>query len=47
MNRIYKTVWNALRHCLVAVNEAVIGRGGQSSASGIVKGGAHIAPVVK
>lgn len=39
MNRIFKTVWNALRRCLVAVNEGVSSRGGQSSASGLVKRG--------
>ncbi len=34
MNKIYKTVWNALRHCLVVVNEATKSLGGQSSGSG-------------
>lgn len=45
MNRIYKTVWNAVRRCLVAVNEGVSGRGKQSSASGIVQGGGLALPM--
>lgn len=38
MNKIYKTVWNAVRHCLVVVNEAAKSLGGQSSGSGHQKG---------
>lgn len=34
MNKIYKTVWNAVRRCLVVVNEATKSLGGQSSGSG-------------
>lgn len=33
MNRIYKTVWNAVRRCLVVVNEAAM-RQGSSGAGG-------------
>ena len=38
MNKIYKTVWNALRHCLVVVNETTKSLGGQSSGSGRQQG---------
>ena len=38
MNKIYKTVWNALRHSLVVVNEATKSLGGQSSGSGRQQG---------
>ena len=38
MNKIYKTVWNALRHSLVVVNETTKSLGGQSSGSGRQQG---------
>ena len=38
MNKIYKTVWNAVRRCLVVVNEAAKSLGGQSSGSGRPQG---------
>ncbi|WP_373691820.1 ESPR domain-containing protein, partial [Parasutterella secunda] len=37
MNKVYKTVWNALRHCLVVVSEATKSasqRGSTSYANG-------------
>ncbi len=34
MNRIYKTVWNAVRRCLVVVNEAAMRQGSSGMGGG-------------
>ena len=34
MNRIYKTVWNAVRRCLVVVNEAAMKQGSSTLGGG-------------
>jgi hypothetical protein len=34
MNRIYKTVWNAVRRCLVVVNEAAMKQGNSTLGGG-------------
>ncbi len=34
MNRIYKTVWNAVRRCLVVVNEAAQRQGSSGNLAG-------------
>ena len=47
MNRIYKTIWNAARGCLVVVNEAVKTLGGQSSGGRAKQGSQHLATPVK
>ena len=47
MNRIYKTIWNAARGCLVVVNEAVKTLGGQSSGGRAKQGNQHLAAPVK